>query len=171
MIEYLAIGTVIILAMFIHARSVKWRERLLDVHASAMEEFYSAADVLIADDDTPSEMIEMIRFMNEKAPKPSSAREFLCAVIKRPTFIGRSSPMHTIMEKMQQRRPELASAFTRACSAAFEAIAYRSPLAGLVLRVLVIFDGREHGARTQELAENYCALEHQDKHHKDLVAA
>ena len=123
-----------------------------------MEEFYSASNALLADPDTPVDVLNLLRFMNHKASRPDSAREFIRIVVKKRPLIARQTHIHSI-ENFLRGRPELSIQFSKACSTAFEALAYRSPFAGIFLRVFVIFDAREHSDRTKELAENYCALE------------
>ncbi len=158
MIEYLIIGALVLGAMYAHTLWIRWRTKHLEKHAAAMEEFYAAANVLCSDSDTPIAILSLLRFMNHKAMRASSAREFIWIVILKRQQIARQPQIDSI-ESFIKERPELSIQFSKACSTAFEALAYRSPFAGIFLRVFVIFDGREHPDRTKELAENYCVIE------------
>lgn len=165
MIEYLIIGALVLGSMYAHTLWVRWRTSHLEKHEAAMEEFYSAANALMADKDTPIAILGLLKFMNYKASRPDSAREFIGFVVNKRRLMARPAHFGSI-DNFLRDRPELSKQFGKACSTALEALAYRSPFAGIFLRVFVIFDGREHADRTKELAENYCALERHDAHLK-----
>lgn len=159
----------ILIAMYVSYRWMRRKHSLLDSYDVAMNEFIKASDALLSDSDTPPSIIDLIKFMRERAADPESARSFLMHILVRRKEISRT-PRIADIERMERTRPELARTLSLACSSAFLAISYNSELSGVVLRKLVLFDAKERTERSKELAESYREIE-KSPHHDGLVPA
>jgi hypothetical protein len=176
MMEFAVLAALALIFMYLHSKIVKKRGKYLIHYETAINDFIEAAHALLGDSDTPEGVIDLLQFMRMKAERRSSARYFLWYLLmKRKELIGPSGSKLREMEEFFKKRPELSTAFSRACSAAFEALTYRSPLAGPLLRRFVLFDVSRNRKRVQELAESYREIECDDQdhdHHEDgLVPA
>ena len=136
--------------------------------------FYERIQPLIEDDDAPEAALDLLYFLNGQITNKSAARRLFLALLRR-----RGEPQAPAAYKMStelnayyfENRKELGKRFGEACAAAIFAVSYQSPLFGLLVRRLVIFDVSRHKDRAAELAASLHARNIAEQHEHCPVAA
>jgi hypothetical protein len=112
-------------------------------------DFFEAVNPLISDDDTPTEILEILDSLNDGIMDRKSARSLLDQIIKyrgwKDKFTPPSEKMK-IIEEFFRRRPELEKPFYKMLMHWFMAVTAFSPLTGWVVRFALPANGLEQVA-------------------------
>jgi len=152
-------------AAFIAAVLWAYRSRrklsLLRAYEEAMGTFFKDADTLLAAEETPAEVVDMIEFISDKAADPRAATEFLRVLLRRRREMaeGENGELSRAVASFVEGYPQLGRVFGRAMARGLLAMTFKGGLTGTFVRRLVLFDAKKHEDRTQDLATNFRQIE------------
>lgn len=125
-----ALGIAIVLAIRLYAQV---KARAAREYQDATNEFFDAARPLISDDDTPSEIIDMIAGLSATIQNRSMASR-LASFPLHVKYSDRSLRTFKVAEEFFSSRPELEESFYKMFYSWFAAVTALSPLAGFAAR-------------------------------------
>lgn len=128
-------------------RFIKWyftlKVKLATEYIEATEKFYASAKPLISDSETPKEVIDTIKFLNEKInDKKTVSYLFRSLSSSRMRYNGLSEEMK-IHHEFFAKRPELEKRFQNLVTSWFIAVTALSPLVGGACRISINSDNVE----------------------------
>lgn len=132
LIGILGISVIFTLLSYLHMKTALARE-----YGKAAEGFFVSVKPLVADDETPVEILETIQNLNSMISEPRSARMLLAYLADdrwRPTKHGERNKIYV---EFFHRRPELEEPCKSAFAYWFRAVTCLSPFFGKMVRVAI----------------------------------
>jgi hypothetical protein len=140
MTYWLALGALATLSYGWYARKRNKQRRRYEIHITT---FYESVRPLISDEDTPVEILRLLRFLNGEISNPTAARFAVLAMrSSSKSYLDAKnnseiSSLDSIVEEFLRKRPELGKKLIQAIAAAMLAVSYNSLIFGYFLRFIL----------------------------------
>jgi len=149
------------IAAVLCAHRARRKLKLIRAYEDSMNSFFKDAETLLAAEETPAEVVDMLEFISNKASDPLAATEFLRVLLRRRREMagGEEGALSRAIAVFANANPRLGRVFGRAMARGLLAMTFRGGITGTLVRRLVLFDAKKHEDRTQDLATNFRQIE------------
>jgi hypothetical protein len=159
----LIIAALGISVVFTFLNYVRMRIALAKQYRKATDNFFLAVKPLVADDETPTEILRMIDVLNKSIADRRSARMLASFLADSRWRQTRPNEMNKIRVEFFHRRPELERPFHDAVNNWFLAVTALSPFFGKIVRFAM--DERNVERAVSTASARTVAKQHRDNNH------